>query len=88
MPYNPCWEYILHPQRCAKKKNHAITANELVTEAIPNCMHGKAKVGLFRATSVGPVLLPGGDRGAQGDLHYALQQEPQESLCNRVWGAG
>lgn len=20
MPYNPCWEYILHPQRCAKKK--------------------------------------------------------------------
>lgn len=64
MLYNPCREYILHPQRCAK--NHTIAANELLTEPIQNCVRGKAEVGFLKATSVGPALLPGGNGDAQG----------------------
>lgn len=35
----------------------------------------KAKGGGLKATSVGPALLPGGDRDARGMLCYALHQE-------------
>lgn len=75
MPYNPQWEYILHPQRCTK--NHIIAANKLLTEPIRNCKtkHQSKRGGVLKATSVGPALLPGGDRDAQGMLCYALQQE-------------
>lgn len=64
MPYNPCWEYILHPQRRAK--NHTIATNELPTEAIQNRVCGKAKVGFLKATSMGPAPLLGGDGDAHG----------------------
>jgi len=51
-------------------------------------MRGKAKVGLLKATSTGPALLPGGDGDAQEKLCSALQQGQQECLWNRMQGAG